>query len=560
MIRRSAILLILIALAAATLAPAVAAAPRSSFSDVTTDYWAAKQILCLANHSIINGGEDGRFRPVDGLRRSELAKLLSEAFLLKNSTGLSFNDLSSTHWAAPYIARTIGANWMNGFPDATFRPDDATTRAQVAKILVQAKGYSVAGIKTSTFTDVASAHWGHPYIEAAAKNYLITGYPDGTFKPNAPITRAEAAALIYRALVGKDLLVKSSTVDQITYEKHRRFQLSGPFSIHILKIPKYGPAATSLGLGRDKLLGLERLSSIAARKGATAAINADFFSTDGKSGCSGILVNGQLLTSPINERSYFGFLPDRTAFFSRASLDAQLSFETTSGAQKTGVIAWVNKARDMVPSKDTIVAYTPFYGASTMTNNNGTEIVLKVDRSITPGSELIGTVTDVRYGAGNTAIPLDGIVLSGIGSGKTFLTNNMWVGATVRLNVNLKPLWSDGATAVGGGPRLIRDGQVSIENEGFDSSIVGKRHPRTAIGVDAQGNLIALVVDGRMDSYSVGMTLKELAEELKFHGAVDAMSFDGGGSSTLYFDGAVRNTPNEGRGERSISNALLWSK
>ena len=539
--------------------PAVSAAPGSHFSDVDRDYWAAKQILSLADHGIIRGGEDGRFRPSDGLRRGELAKLLSEAFQLKQATGsISFNDLSSDHWAASFITRTIGATWMNGFPDETFRPDDATTRAQVAKILVQAKGYSIASIGTNSFTDVASAHWGQPYIEAAAKNYMITGYPDGTFRPNAPITRAEAAALIYRSLVGKDFVTHTSTLNEITYERHRRFQNSGPFSIHVLKIPKYASAATNLGLSRDRFLGLERLSSLAKRKNAIAGINADFFSSDRTSGCSGLLVDGQILSSPINERSHFGFSSDRSAFIDRARLDASLAFETTSGVEKTGVISWVNKARDMVPSKDTIVAYTPFYGPSTLTNSNGTEVELRVDKTVTPGSEIIGTVVDVRYGTGNKAIPLNSIVLSGIGSGKTFLTNNIWIGATVRLNFNLKPSWRDETKAIGGGPRIMRDGRVSVENEGFESNIVSKRHPRTAIGIDSQGNLIVLVVDGRMSFYSVGMTLAELAEEIKYHGAVDAMNLDGGGSSTLYFNGAVRNYPNEGKGERAINNALLW--
>ncbi|HZD60112.1 MAG TPA: S-layer homology domain-containing protein, partial [Anaerolineae bacterium] len=116
------------------------AAPNKSFPDIPSDYWDTKQILSLANYDIVNGGLDGRFRPTDSLTRSELAKLLTTAFILKESTeSLTYTDLSTSHWAFDFICKTVAGGLMNGFPDNTFRPDAKTTRAQVAKILVQAK-------------------------------------------------------------------------------------------------------------------------------------------------------------------------------------------------------------------------------------------------------------------------------------------------------------------------------------------------------------------------------------------------------------------------------------
>lgn len=534
------------------------AAPNASFHDVIEGYWAEKQILSLANYGIVSGGADGRFRPTEGLRRSELAKLLIKAFALtQNGDSPTFTDIPSNHWAVSYISTAASQGLVGGYPDGRFGPDEFATRAQVAKILVTIKGYPTSGVTTKTFSDIPDGYWGYPYIETAAKNYLISGYSDGTFRPNAQVTRAEAAALIYRALKDKDYLIEKSTVNQIAYERYRRFLDAGPLSINVLKVPKAAPLSITPALAKDKVTGTEKLSSMAQRKGAAAGINADFFSS--KSGeCSGLMVNGQVMSSPISSRSYFGILPDKTCYIDRAAMKSLVTVETTSGVEKSGNVSWVNKTRDGYT--DTIIAYTPFYGATTLTNNDGTEVIVKLSGgSITPGGTLTGTVVNVRYDAGNSPIQTDEIVLSGVGSGKTFLNSTMKTGGTVKLTFAFEPAWKPGASAVGGGPRLVRSGQAAVESEGgFSSSLITGRHARTGIGIDSQGNLVILVVDGKMDYFSIGMTLAELAADLKNRGAVDAMNLDGGGSSTLYFNGAIRNYPNGGNGERSISNSILF--
>lgn len=532
------------------------AASRTSFPDVGKHYWAADYILPLANFGIINGNVDGKFKPTDNLRRSELAKLLTTAFMYSKSPRVpAFSDVEPNHWAAGFISTVIEQDLVDGFPDNTFRPNAMATRVQLAKILVKVKGYSISNVSAQTFEDVGSGYWGYRYVQTAAKNNLISGYSDGTFKPNAQITRAEAAALIYRALLNKDYLLERSSANQITCERYRRFIKSGPININVLKVPKAAPVSIELGLAqskataREQVAARERLSSMAKRKGAIAGVNADFFSLK-TGGSSGLMVDDQILSSPINSRSYFGILRDKTCFIDRASMSASV---IASGG-RAGIIAWLNKYRDR--DSDTIYAYTPFYGPSTLTEDTGTEVTIQIDGAVTPSSELTGTVVDVHLG-GNSPIPLNCIVLSAdSGSGRNFLNASMKIGDTVNLKFYLNP-WQSGAAAIGGGPRLVRAGQVNVESEAFSSSQVKGRDPRTGIGIDSQGNLIVEVIDGRSDDFSIGMTLNELAADLKSRGAVDAMNFDSGGSSTLYFNGDVCNYPSDGS-ERSISNAILF--
>ncbi|NLY92022.1 MAG: S-layer homology domain-containing protein [Firmicutes bacterium] len=102
------------------------------------------------------------------------------------------------HWAEDSIKNLMAEGILNGYPDGSFRPDQSITRAELAKILAVAYGFNPSGRKVQ-FSDTEE-HWAEEYIAALAKAEIITGYPDGKFKPEAPITRAEMVAMLTRLL------------------------------------------------------------------------------------------------------------------------------------------------------------------------------------------------------------------------------------------------------------------------------------------------------------------------------------------------------------------------
>ncbi len=111
--------------------------------------------------------------------------------------------------------------------------------------------------------------------------------------------------------------------------------------------------------------------------------------------------------------------------------------------------------------------------------------------------------------------------------------------------------------AVGGGPVLVRaGGPVFRAQEAFTSSQLSPRAPRTAVGQLADGRILMVVTDGRRPGYSVGMTNFELAQTLVRLGAVTASALDGGGSSSLAFDGKLLSRPSDRGGERAVSTSL----
>lgn len=111
--------------------------------------------------------------------------------------------------------------------------------------------------------------------------------------------------------------------------------------------------------------------------------------------------------------------------------------------------------------------------------------------------------------------------------------------------------------AVSGGPSLIADGtlRITIDEEVFFGSSIPDVHPRSAVGITAEGDILLLVVDGRQ-SISRGVDLNQLAKILLDLGAIEAMNLDGGGSSALVVDGVRLNRPSGRDSEREVSSAV----
>lgn len=124
-------------------------------------------------------------------------------------------------------------------------------------------------------------------------------------------------------------------------------------------------------------------------------------------------------------------------------------------------------------------------------------------------------------------------------------------------------LVADGAwTTLSFGPALLSDGEIldGIDDVEVDTNIgnhsIQGRQPRTAIGMVETNHLVLVVVDGRDEGYSAGVTMTGLAQIMRDLGARTAYNLDGGGSSTMVFDGAVVNQPSNRGGERGVSDIL----
>ena len=151
--------------------------------------------------AFLKGYPGGGFAPGKNMSRAEVttmfARLLTEQMEANKSYPASFSDVTSAHWAANYIGYMEQFGIVRGYSDGTFRPNAPITRAEFAAICCRFEQLTDGA---ATFTDVPASHWAAKSIAYAAKRGWVTGYADGTFKPGNNITRAEVAAVTCRLL------------------------------------------------------------------------------------------------------------------------------------------------------------------------------------------------------------------------------------------------------------------------------------------------------------------------------------------------------------------------
>ncbi len=112
---------------------------------------------------------------------------------------INFNDVPDNYWAKPYIDALSGRDLTSGFEDGLFRPDQPVTRAQIATIV--SKAFDLVKDKEAlAFSDVGNDYWAREPIEEVVKGGFMTGFPDNTFAPDAPVTRAQALTTLVSGL------------------------------------------------------------------------------------------------------------------------------------------------------------------------------------------------------------------------------------------------------------------------------------------------------------------------------------------------------------------------
>ncbi|NLD18349.1 MAG: S-layer homology domain-containing protein [Tissierellia bacterium] len=143
----------------------------------------------------IFGYPEGTVMPNGNMTRAEAAAMISRLknYPLADSSEPKFTDTPSG-WYNAVINAVVKAGVMKGYPDGSFKPQNPITRGEFAQMLMP---IDVNKSGTAPFDDV-KGHWAEKAINQAYANGRIQGYPDGTFKPNNPITRAEAATILNR--------------------------------------------------------------------------------------------------------------------------------------------------------------------------------------------------------------------------------------------------------------------------------------------------------------------------------------------------------------------------
>ncbi|AFY33762.1 S-layer homology domain-containing protein [Calothrix sp. PCC 7507] len=172
-----------------TVAPFITAAPsfaQTTFSDVQSNYWAGQFIQELSQRGVIAGFPDGSFRPEEAVTRAQFAAMVNKAFQkAPQRQGISFVDVPSNYWASSAIQQAYTIGFLSGYPGNRFEPNQAIPRQQVLVSLANGLSYSATGNTDSTlqyFNDASNiADYARSPIAAATEKQIVVNYPNVKF-------------------------------------------------------------------------------------------------------------------------------------------------------------------------------------------------------------------------------------------------------------------------------------------------------------------------------------------------------------------------------------------
>ncbi len=173
---------------------------NKKFNDVT-GHWADRNISTAVKLRIINGYANGKFQPNASVTRAEFTAMVARALGLGESTAsASFKDTSS-NWAAGYISALADKGVIGGYADGSFKPNATISRAEMVTIIARVLDLNALATSAPTsFSDVDSSNWAAAAIAQASSANLVQGLSSSVFSPSGKATRAEAVTMIIRAL------------------------------------------------------------------------------------------------------------------------------------------------------------------------------------------------------------------------------------------------------------------------------------------------------------------------------------------------------------------------
>ncbi len=293
--------------------------------------------------------------------------------------------------------------------------------------------------------------------------------------------------------------------------------------------------------------GLERPSAFClADPSAVVAINGDYFEHTGLP--IGLCVTRGRLLKTGRGWSYLALLTDGRAAIGRG----EPRISAVVGARDTVVLGGLNPPRPRIPPYLADHAWV----AATGVGHDQEWLMVELEKGLPwPSGQTAALVK--RRGSGNPTVWDDGDVM--------LLADRQCaieVGSRVELIVQTPDILRHARDTVGGGPRILRSGRLSVEyqREGTSRSHALDRHPRSAVGISRNGAVLWLVVvDGRCPGHSRGVDLAGLGSFMLKLGCWDALNLDGGGSSIMVFRGEPLGLPSDVTGERPVANLLVVS-
>lgn len=165
------------------------------YTDVSSGHWGYEAINEFSSSGYISGYDDNTFRPSSPMTRAETAAILNKINGYTQTAEISFSDVASSAWYYPEVQKAAFAGYTAGYSDNTFRPGANITREEMSVIINNI--YKLEQGTVADFKDSAEiSSWSRDSVNALVSAGIMNGYPDMTFRPKQPVTRAEVIAIL----------------------------------------------------------------------------------------------------------------------------------------------------------------------------------------------------------------------------------------------------------------------------------------------------------------------------------------------------------------------------
>ncbi len=327
-----------------------------------------------------------------------------------------------------------------------------------------------------------------------------------------------------------------------------------PMTVHAVRLSMQSPAVAAVPVLAGQTVfedndskGRGSVTQMVRENKAIGGINADFFALSGDP--LGLMVHdGELISTPFNNRAVFAWGP-KDAAIGIASFSGLMT-----GGGATVQIDGVNEAC----GDNMAVLNTQRAGAAVSSGPCKMLIVRYTAGKWAPSTVMRGVIVEILDDESKLEVQPRTVVLVVRGR-RAQTVSDLHVGTNVKFLLQTSGFdWETMDQAVGGGPLLLRAGKFVDDSaaEGFRDGFANARHPRTAIGKTATGELWFVTIEGRQET-GAGATTEEAAHVMARLGCVDAINLDGGGSTELALRGMVMNRPSDGS-ERLVANGIVF--
>lgn len=161
--------------------------PANTFAVAASDisgHWAQVTIQSWMDKGLIKGYPDGTFKPDQNVTRAEFMTLANRAFGYSAVVPITYTDVKAGSWYAPEVAKAKGAGYISGYPDGTMKPENPITREEVATIVARIKNLTSAANAADKYTDATKiGSWSKGQVGAVTSAQIMQGYPVGSFMP-----------------------------------------------------------------------------------------------------------------------------------------------------------------------------------------------------------------------------------------------------------------------------------------------------------------------------------------------------------------------------------------